>query len=72
MQQRFEIAMALIGAPALIVLDAPTSALNPNGTIATLDLLEAFLDARDIAMILITHIVGLAARFVGPSLLAAC
>ncbi len=62
MQQRFVIAMALIGTPDLIVLDEPTSALDPVVAAATMNLLSAFLDGKDTAMILITHDLGLAAR----------
>lgn len=62
MQQRFVIAMALIGAPDLIVLDEPTSALDPVVAAATMALLGDFLKGRDTAMILITHDLGLAAR----------
>ncbi len=62
MQQRFVIAMALIGTPDLIVLDEPTSALDPVVAAATMDLLSAFLDGKDTAMVLITHDLGLAAR----------
>lgn len=66
MQQRFVIAMALIGAPDLIVLDEPTSALDPVVAAATMDLLGTFLDGKDTSMILITHDLGLAARRVDP------
>ena len=62
MQQRFVIAMALIGAPDLLVLDEPTSALDPVVAAATMDLLEAYLENRETAMMLITHDLGLAAR----------
>lgn len=62
MQQRFVIAMALIGTPDLIVLDEPTSALDPVVAAATMNLLSAFLDGKGTAMILITHDLGLAAR----------
>lgn len=64
MQQRFVIAMALIGAPALIVLDEPTSALDPVAAAATMDLLDRHLTGRDTAMMLITHDLGLPARWV--------
>lgn len=62
MQQRFVIAMALIGTPDVIVLDEPTSALDPVVAAATMDLLSTFLDGTETAMLLITHDLGLAAR----------
>lgn len=62
MQQRFVIAMALIGAPELIVLDEPTSALDPVVAADTMDLLNRVLSDGQTAMMLITHDLGLAAR----------
>ena len=62
MQQRFVIAMALIGSPELIVLDEPTSALDPVVAADTMDLLDQFLAGRQTAMMLITHDLALAAR----------
>ena len=55
MQQRFVIAMALIGAPDVVVLDEPTSALDPVVAAASMDLLNTFLDGKDTSMILITR-----------------
>ncbi|MEM8803114.1 MAG: ATP-binding cassette domain-containing protein [Pseudomonadota bacterium] len=62
MQQRFVIAMALIGSPDLIVLDEPTSALDPVVAADTMDLLDESLSDGETAMILITHDLGLAAK----------
>lgn len=62
MQQRFVIAMALIGTPELLVMDEPTSALDPVVAAGTMDLLDAYLKDRQAALLLITHDLGLAAR----------
>lgn len=62
MQQRFVIAMALIGTPDLLVMDEPTSALDPVVAADTMDLLDGYLCDRDTALLLITHDLGLAAR----------
>ncbi|MEP4197081.1 MAG: ATP-binding cassette domain-containing protein [Aliishimia sp.] len=64
MQQRFVIAMALIGAPDVLVMDEPTSALDPVVAARTMVLLEDYLSIRKTAMVLITHDLGLAAQWV--------
>ena len=62
MQQRFVIAMALIGSPELLVLDEPTSALDPVVAANTMDLLDGVLNNTQSAMLLITHDLGLASK----------
>jgi len=62
MQQRFVLAMSMIGAPELIVLDEPTSALDPIVAVSTMDLLDTIINDNGTAMLLITHDLGLAAR----------
>ena len=62
MQQRFVIAMALIGTPQLMVLDEPTSALDPVVAARTMDLLDHALETSKTAMLLTTHDLGLAAK----------
>ncbi|MHA2939694.1 ATP-binding cassette domain-containing protein [Vibrio sp. RC27] len=64
MQQRFVIAMALIGSPDLLVMDEPTSALDPIVAARTMKLLESYLSTRTTAMLLITHDLGLASKWV--------
>jgi len=54
--------MALIGTPDLLVMDEPTSALDPLVAAGTMDLLDAYLEKRHTALLLITHDLGLAAR----------
>ncbi|MBY5934953.1 ATP-binding cassette domain-containing protein [Tateyamaria omphalii] len=61
MQQRFVIALALLGAPDLLVMDEPTSALDPVVAAGTMNLLDAYLKERQTALLLITHDLGLAA-----------
>lgn len=62
MQQRFVIAMGLIGTPVLLVMDEPTSALDPVVAASTMDLLDRYLADRQTALLLITHDLGLATR----------
>lgn len=64
MQQRFVIAMALIGTPSLIILDEPTSALDPIVAAETMKLLQDYLLDKNTSMLFITHDLGLASKHV--------
>ncbi len=64
MQQRFVIAMAMIGSPKLLVMDEPTSAHDPIVAAGTMALLRRHLAGQDTALVLITHDLGLAAQHV--------
>jgi peptide/nickel transport system permease protein len=55
MRQRAMIGMGLMGSPALIVADEPTTALDVTVQQQVLDLLAAIRAADDIALVLISH-----------------
>lgn len=55
MRQRAMIGMGLMGTPALIVADEPTTALDVTVQQQVLDLLASIREADDIALILISH-----------------
>jgi ABC-2 type transport system ATP-binding protein len=57
MQQRLGIAQALIGEPRLLLLDVPTSALDPGGRRIVRSLLDG-LRERGIAVLLNSHLLG--------------
>lgn len=62
-QQRVAVARALIGSPALIVADEPTSSLDATAQSAFLDLLFSQLEAAGSSLIMVTHDERLASRF---------
>jgi len=62
MQQRALIAAALICDPALVVLDEPTTALDVTVEAGILDLLEDLRRRRSVAMLFITHNLGVVNR----------
>ncbi|RAP42551.1 ABC transporter ATP-binding protein [Rhodovulum viride] len=62
MRQRVLIAMALIGAPDLLIADEPTSALDLPVQAQILALMQGMAADRGLGMILITHSMGVAAR----------
>jgi len=60
-QQRVAIAMALAGDPKLVIADEPTTALDMTVQAQILDLLHRVGESRQMAMLLITHDLGIVA-----------
>ncbi|MGU3293383.1 ATP-binding cassette domain-containing protein [Williamsia sp. M5A3_1d] len=60
-RQRIVIALALAGKPRLLVADEPTTALDVTVQAAILDLLRGLVRSRDMALLIITHDMGVAA-----------
>lgn len=59
MLQRAMIAMALAGKPELLIADEPTTALDVTIQSQVLDLLKSIQKQREMAMILVTHDLGI-------------
>lgn len=62
MNQRVMIAMALAGDPKLLIADEPTTALDVTIQAQILDLLVSLQKEKDMALILITHDMGVVAE----------
>ena len=65
MCQRVMIAMAIACEPALLIADEPTTGLDVTTQKTVMDLLAGIAAARGMATMLITHDLGLAARYCG-------
>ncbi|RZL98542.1 MAG: ABC transporter ATP-binding protein [Variovorax sp.] len=63
MCQRIMIAMAIASEPALLIADEPTTGLDVTTQKTVMDLLAALTAQRGMATILITHDLGLAAKY---------
>ena len=62
MQQRVMIAMALAGEPRLLIADEPTTALDVTIQAQILELLDRLRKERDMAVILVTHNLGIVSQ----------
>jgi peptide/nickel transport system ATP-binding protein len=62
LRQRVMIAMALSSDPRILIADEPTTALDVTTQAQILDLLRQLQDERDLAIILITHDMGVIAE----------
>jgi len=68
-QQRVRLARALAQEPQLLVLDEPTSSLDIKHEMELFERVRALVDGRNLAAVVITHHVNLAARFADRVLL---
>jgi oligopeptide/dipeptide ABC transporter ATP-binding protein len=63
MRQRVMVAMAISTNPKLLIADEPTTALDVTTQARVIDLLNRIVEERNIAVILITHDLGVASSF---------
>ncbi len=65
MCQRVMIAVAIACSPRLLIADEPTTGLDVTTQAAVMDLLSGIVARRGMALVLITHDLGLAAQYCG-------
>ena len=58
MRQRLGIADALVKSPDLLILDEPTTSIDPLGVVEILDLLRRLVDERGISIMLSSHLLS--------------
>lgn len=56
MKQRLGIADALVKSPDVLILDEPTTSIDPLGVVEILDLLRTLVDRRGLAILLSSHL----------------
>jgi peptide/nickel transport system ATP-binding protein len=61
-RQRLMLAMALVGEPALLIADEPTTALDVRVQASILKLIERLVRSRGLSLLLISHDLGLVER----------
>lgn len=62
-KQRVLMAQALAGAPDLLILDEPTSAMDLHAERSVFDLLAALRDKRNLGLLLVSHNLAMLARY---------
>src|SRR5689334_13226634 len=60
MQQRLQIARTLVSRPRLVLMDEPTGGLDVSVQARLLDLLRGLVTGLDLAVLLVTHDLGVA------------
>lgn len=62
-QQRALIAKAMIGGPELLILDEPTTALDPEGREKFFDILKDLNEKKKLTIIMVTHDIGTIGKY---------